>query len=229
MAYSEEDFQIEIDGIIYEIGAANSNVQDFSRRHFNSVRENAVVYCLSRATDIAQGCLSLSKSNLLAALGMLDRGLLECLMWICWVVKADANAQTYRDLAVNELRRITRKNLRTGYGKVFDKVTQEDMTQEFLKSPEMQNIPRRVRIEDVAVEAGLERLYTQFYGAMSLEAHGSAFGISGSNDTEESRFVSLASANSILECINLVAENWIVKRTQTEISEIYRVLGLSRG
>jgi hypothetical protein len=61
---------------------------------------------------------------------------------------------------------------------------------------------------------------------MSIDAHGGSFGIVESGYDEDMPLTSLALANSILACINLVTTNWMKDRKTTGIKEIYRELGL---
>lgn len=228
MPFTEQEFQQEVTGLESEISIAKRSAEDFSKRHFNGVRENAIIFCLERASDIAEGCLIVANAKLPASLGSLNRALLEILFWACWVVQSDENAQAYQGLAVNELKRLMRKNLGTGHARVVHKETQEDKLLEFLKSPEMANVPKRLRIEDVARLAGLERIYTQIYGLMSMDAHGNTFGMSSflATDVDQKMFMLIASANALLACVNLIAKNWIVNLRQTDIADVYRILNI---
>lgn len=223
MADSMKDLQVEIDGLRYEIAAARKNCKDFAKRHFNGTRENALVFCLTRAADTAEACDLAGDAILLAPLYTLTRSLLESLIWVCWIVKSDDNAQIFAEAASNELKRIARKNLATGAATATDTVTGEDKTQELLDSDWFEGTPRRLRIEDSAKACGLERVYTQFYGPLSMQAHGSVFGFE--LDTPEAELLAvMAMAKVLLECINLVVDRWIVKRKQTSPREVYAVL-----
>lgn len=221
-----KDLQVEIDGLRYEIAAARKNSKDFAKRHFNGTRENALVFCLARAADTAEGCDLVGSAKLLAPLYTLTRSLLESLIWVCWIVKSDENAQIFVEAAGNELKRIARKNLATGAARARDRVTGENRTQELLASDWFEGTPRRLRIEDSAKACGLETVYTQFYTPLSMYAHGSVFGFEPAT-TEAALLESVAVmqlANVLLECINLVVERWIVKRKQTSAREVYAVL-----
>jgi hypothetical protein len=223
MSDTSEDLQIEFDGLRREITSARKNASDFARRHFNGTRENALVFCLQRAADIAKGCDLMGEARLLAPLYTLTRGLLESLIWVCWIAKSSENAQVFVDAPVNELKRIARKNLATGFAKVKDKITGEDKTEELLESDWPKGIPRRLRIEDLAKSAGLERIYTQLYGPLSMQAHGSVFEFELSSPEEELLGV-MALANVLMECINTVVQNWIVNRRQIPATEIHAIL-----
>ena len=76
---------------------------------------------------------------------------------------------------------------------------------------------------DVAKTAGLEKLYRQVYGAMPMEVHSNTFGIEKEEDLDEKRFALLASANSFIECINLIVKNWIVNRKIITVADIYGI------
>lgn len=58
MLYTEQEFQVEIDGLKTEVRTAQANVADFSKRHFYGVTENALIYCLSRVRLISQKVVS---------------------------------------------------------------------------------------------------------------------------------------------------------------------------
>lgn len=224
MPYTESELQIEIDGLKTETRIAQANMTAFSERQFNGVRENTLIFCLSRATDTAKGCLLVAESQLAVSLGILTRGLLENLLWTYWVAQSNENAQTYQHLGTNELKRIVKKNLDKGYGTVIDKQTQQNRSQEFLQSPKMKSILRRKNIEDIAKETGLERLYTQMYGSMSMEVHGTTFGVWKEDEIGVKIFALLAAANSFMECINLIVKTWIIEQKLVNATDIYRTL-----
>ena len=226
MASIEEDLQIEINGLRYEIKAAKKNIADYSKRHFNSTRENALIFCLQRAHDLAEGCNLLAETKLLTPVYALTQGLLESLIWVRWIALSNENAQAFVDTTANELKRIARKNLATGHAKVVDRVTHEDKTRELLQSAWAKGISPRLKIEDAAKAAGLERLYTQMYGPLSMQTHGTAFGFELKTSVDEEMVSILAVANVSMESINLVVKNWIVERKLTMVSDIYDVLRL---
>ena len=218
----DADFKIELDGLDYEIQVAKRNLPDYSSRHFNTEREKALIFSLKRSVELSDGCLLCAKQNLLAPIYVMTRGLLESLIWVCWITKSSENAQQYIDATKNELKRIARKNFETGHGRVVDRETEEDKTQELLKSDWVKDIKPRLRIEGAAKDVGLDKLYTQMYGFLSIFAHGIMFETNTSIKEDMSN--TLAIANVLMECINIVVNNWIVSRKQTPIEEIYAIL-----
>jgi hypothetical protein len=222
MSDTDADLKVELDGLDFEIQAAKKNLPEYSGRHFNTEREKALIYCLRRAVELSEGSILCSKENLLAPIYVLTRGLLESLIWACWITKSDDNAQAYIDATKNELKRLARKNLETGHGKVVDTATKVDKTQELLNSDWVKDIRPRLRIEGAAKDVGLDKLYTQMYGFLSMFAHGIMVETNAS--LKDDMVGILAIANVLMECINLVVNNWIVARKQTPIKEIYAIL-----
>jgi hypothetical protein len=216
------DLQIELEGLKYEIQVAKSRLPDYSNRHFNTPKENALIYCLRRAVELSEGCFICAKANLLAPLYVQTRSLIESLVWACWITKSDENALTFIKATKNELKRIARKNLNTGHGRVFDMITNEDKTQELLNSDWVKDIQTRSSIEGVAKDVGLGNLYTQVYGFMSIPAHG--FMLETDADLKDDMVGILAVANVLIESINLVVKNWITNRKQTPVQDIYDIL-----
>ena len=226
MSSIKEDLQIEFDGLRYEIRVANKNIADFSKRHFNSTRENALVFCLQRAVELAQGCDRTAEARLLAPVYVLTGGLFESLVWVCWITFSNENAKAFIKATDNELKRVARKSLTNGHAKVRDKVTREDKTQELLKSAWAKDIERRIKIEEAAKVVGLEKLYIRVYSFLSMHAHGTTFGLTLRGNVDEKLTSVLALANVLMACINLVVKNWIVARKQTAASDIYDILKL---
>jgi hypothetical protein len=222
MSDIDSDLQIELEGLEYEIQAAKSRLPDYSNRHFNTQRENALINSFRRAVELSEGCILCANVDLQAPLHILTRGLLESLIWVCWITKSEENAQTFIDAAKHERKRILRKNLATGHGRVLDKTTHEDKTQELLHSDWVNGIQPRLRIEVAAKDVGLEKLYTQMYGFMSIFAHGIM--LETNADIKIDTFMILAVANVYMECINLVVKNWIVSRKRTPVKDIYAIL-----
>lgn len=222
MSDLDSDLQIELEGLEYEIRVSKSRLPDYSNRHFNTQRENALIYCLRRAVELSEGCVICAKANLLAPLYVLTRGLLESLIWVCWITKSNENAQTFIEATKNELKRIVRKNLETGHGRVVDTATDKDKTRELLNSDWVKDIHPRLKIEGAAKDVGLSKLYTQMYGFMSIFAHGIM--LETNADMKDDMVGILAVANALTECINLVVKNWITDRKQTPVKDIYAIL-----
>jgi hypothetical protein len=228
MLDTKQEIQKEIAMLMKHIEIARESVDDFSKRHSKGVRGNALVHCLRRATDIAEGYVLVAEAGLPISLYVLTRSLYESLVWTRWIALSDENARIFTEAAVNEFKRIARKNLKAGHATIQRKTPQENITQEFLESSAMKGIPKRRRIEDLAKEAGLEKVHTIIYGFLSMSAHGTTFGWDEIANIDEDVLAAIASANALMECINLVVGGWVVGRKQTSISEIYSILGMQK-
>ena len=127
---------------------------------------------------------------------------------------SDENAQMFTDVTVNEVKKIARNLLKGGYGRMEAPSTGADVSNNFLDSPFMKDLPERIIVRSIAEAAGLEPLYLHFYGYVSLYPHGATIGIHDA-DLDKELYVTLGSSLGFLECINVIASDWIVYRKQT--------------
>lgn len=222
MSFTDSDLQIELEGLEYEIQVAKNRLPDYANRHSNTDRENALLYCLKRAIELSEGCKTCTKENLLTPQYLLTRGLLECLLWVCWIAKSQENAQAFVDAPRNELKRLAKKNLKEGHGRVVDKITSEDKTEELLNSDWSKDIRPLLKIEGIAKDVGLGKLYTQMYGFLSIFAHGIM--LETNPNVKDEMGTMLSTASIFMECINLVVKDWIVDQKQTPLKAIYAIL-----
>ncbi len=207
-----------------QVVLAQSNATDFSKRHFNGIREKALLFFLNRAIDLSDGCARLAVQGLSTSLTTLSRSLLETLFWERWVIISDDNAKRFGEDAKNEALGLVKIYLERGHGVVVDKRTGKNANKAILKSPKMKNIPKLPSLEDVAKETGLTRIYNVGYRILSMPVHGKTLGLFETMSTEEEVLASVSVASSSLECINLVAKNWIVSRQITQADDINRIL-----
>jgi hypothetical protein len=215
-----------ISALKHHIAWGERLAKDFQKRHYNGKREKALVYCHFRGVDLARGSLACVEANLPESLTLLCRALLETLFWARYVTLSKDNAQAFEDASIAELKRTARKNLAAGYARILDTSTRDDRTTEFLGSPTMKGIPKRLRIEDAAKAGGLERLYSSVYGFISMYAHGIAFGLLPDTEIPSQTYASASASLGALECTNLLTYEWIVSRKITDASTLTRLLGL---
>jgi hypothetical protein len=208
------------------VNQGERDVFDYERRHFNGKREKAVVYCLQHALDLAKGCIATALERLPDSLATLKRALLETLFWARYVTLSKENAKEFVDSPIQEMKRVTRKNLKAGYYRVMEKYTNVDKSKEILESLELEGIPKRKSIEDIAVAGGLGRVYTNIYGFISMIAHGKAYDLSPKLASDDELYTSISTALGALECINLITSDWIVYREITPIDMLTRLIGV---
>jgi len=200
-------------------------VIDFEHRHFNGIREIAIIYCLRHAIDLAKGCLTTALAELPDSLTTLSRALLETLFWARYVTLSNENAQEFTDSTINEMKRIARKNLNAGYANVYDIKTNDNKTSELLDSPFMKDIPPRISIESAAKIGGLEHIYTNIYGFISMIAHGRAFNLRTTSESKDEIYASISAALGALQCVEVMTSDWIIDRKQTPKEILFQMLG----
>lgn len=207
------------------IEQSERDIVDFEHRHFNGTREKVVIYCLRHAVDLAKGCVAAAQSELPDSLATLSRALLETLFWARYVTMSTENAQEFADSTVNEMKRVSRKNLNAGYAKVYGIKMNEDKTKEILNSPLMKDVPKRVSIETAAEMGGLERVYTIVYGFISMVAHGRAFDLRTQPDNKDEIYATVSVALGSLQGVEIITADWIIHRKQTPRETLGKILG----
>lgn len=199
---------------------------DFELRHYNGAREEAVVYCLRHGIDLAKGCLATALKELPESATTLSRACLETMFWTRYVTMSEENAQEFVTSTVNEMKRISRKNIVAGYAKVYHLETDEDRTKEILESPLLAEIPKRISIETASKAGGLERVYTMVYGPLSMIAHGRAFNLKLHQDRNRELFAAASAAVGALQCTEMISADWIIHRKQTPREILVKMLGV---
>lgn len=219
------DYQDLISAFKKRVEQSEKFIADFERRHYNGTREKAVIYCLRHAVDLAKGCLATAIAELPDSLTTLSRALLETLFWARYVTISNENAQEFANSTVNEMKRVSRKNLNAGYAKIYDVRTNDDKTEEILNSPLMKDIPKRVSIETAAQLGGLERVYTNVYGFISMIAHGRALDLRTKPDNKDELYAAVSAALGALQGVEIITADWIIHRRQTPRETLVEILG----
>ncbi|MBZ0298746.1 MAG: DUF5677 domain-containing protein [Anaerolineae bacterium] len=218
------ELQEELDLLAAAVRTTEKNFNDFNNRHFNGLKEEIVIHCIKRSGDLGNGCLIAAKTKLPQSLYILTRGLFETLIHINWVIVSDENAKTFADLTLNEVKRTGRNSMNRGFAHITNRETGEDVTKEAIDLY-FSDLSRRPTLENMAKAAGLERLYVVFYGFLSIQSHGYTFSLSLPFETvDDELMLAVASAKSLVQAINLVAETWIVRRKKTSTNDIYDIL-----
>jgi len=220
------DYQEILSAFRQRISQNEKYVIDFENRHYNSIQELTVIYCFRHAIDLAKGCLVTAGAELPDSLTILCRAMMDTLFWTKYISLSTEYAQKFADSTLDELKRIARKNIEAGYAHITDLNSDDDKTTEALNSPSMKDIPKRIGIEDVAKQGGLESLYTRFYGFQSIIVHGRGFSLPREASNNDEFYTSISFALGMLECIEVIASDWIISRQQTTEKTLFRLLGI---
>ncbi len=226
MSDTKPGLEDEIAFLRDEITSAKTGVRDFQKRHLNGQQEDCLIYCLKRAIDISEGCLLAADTRLPESAAVLGRGLFEILIEVNWITFSKENAKKFAEATLGELKTNVREALKRGVGRVTLKATGEDKSQEFLSSPVMQDIPRRLQFGQMAKDVGLGKIFEMLYGFFSMCAHGFAYGIAEELALESHLDATTAASVATMRCINLVVTAWMVKRQRSTVSQIREVLGI---
>jgi len=175
------------------------------------------------ATDNATGCALLADARLSAPVAAVTRSMLESLVTTHWASLSDANAEEIQTAARYEHIRLMRNILRNDHGIIKNRITGQNETQKILDPPWVKTAKSPPRVNTMAKESGLNKLYDMFYGIMSLLAHGT--------DTralldEQSDLLSrsVEAARTLLEAIYLVVVNHVRWHRSTAVTEIEAIL-----
>lgn len=220
------DFQELVSAFMKHVEQSERYIADFERCQYNGTREKAVIYCLRHAVDLAKGCLAIAKAELPDSLTTLRRAVLETFFWARYVTMSEENAQEFADSTMNELKRITRKNLTAGYAKIYGIKIKDDQTKEFLNSSVMKTIPKRISLEKAAELGGLKHVYTIVYGFDSMIAHGRAFDLRTESDIKSELCSSISEALGAFQGVEIITADWIIHRKQTPRETLVRMFGV---
>src|SRR6266404_8445372 len=178
-------------------------------------QDNVLLHFITRAIELGQACFSVSELN--TPLCVLTRVLCEDLFTIFWVSLSEANAAEYAKQPISQMAKIVRINLQRGQARILNTETEEDATQGF--SPELDNVilPGK-KVEQMAIESGLGKVYDIVYRFASLSTHGNSFDLSSGPDWQ---VPTLSATVSILNAIVLIVEN---SNRTTRASDILRAM-----
>jgi hypothetical protein len=143
-----------------------------------------------------------------------------------YVTMSKENAQEFVDSTNNEMKRLSRNNMKAGYLKVYDTETNYDKTKEVFESMSQERIPDRISIKKVAELGGLERVYTNIYGFISMIAHGRAFDWRTESKNESEIYASISAALGAIQGVEIITADWIIHRKQTPRETLVQILGV---
>jgi hypothetical protein len=177
------------------------------------------------ATDNAAGCALLADARLSAPVAAVVRTMLESLVTTHWASLNNANAEEIQTAAQFEFMRLMRNLVTKGRGIIQNRITGQNETQRILDHPLIKTAKRPPRINRMAKESGLDKLYDLSYGFMSLLAHGTD---TTSLGQQQSGLLSASveAARAFLEAIYLIVVNRVREHRSTEVTEIEAILGV---
>jgi len=185
-------------------------------RNSDKQQDKIVLHLMNRAIQIGEACFV--ASDLATPVLVLLRVLCEDLLLLFWISRSEENAAGYAKASISDFAKIARVNLQGGRAKVVHRSTGEDKTEAFLPKLKRLGAPRK-RIETLARNSGLGKLYDILYRFASSEVHANTFGVLSAADADEALSTAFPAINSLLQAIILIADN-----RSTPAEEILRVL-----
>jgi hypothetical protein len=139
----------------------------------DDVQTLSLLACTRRAADLMGGASLVAHKKSLDALAVLDRALWETMLYARWVFQSEDNAKRFREFGRAQLKKLMVKNLKAGTARITHMVTGEDVTEEFLRHPGLQDLDRPGDWQNMADAVGAGKAHRALYGMMAMLAHGS--------------------------------------------------------
>lgn len=153
-----------------QVAAVKARVERFRFRKAENHQDEVLIHCLERAADLGEGCLLVGQGRLALALSVLVRTLTETLFLACWASLSVVNAQSCADASNAALARIARSSLEKGRARIRDTSSGQDQTATVL--PHIQGLEKPpLKVEQMARETGLAKVYDLLYRFESTAAH----------------------------------------------------------
>jgi hypothetical protein len=186
-------------------------------------QDEVLLHFISRATQIGEACFRVA--DLVTPLLVLMRVLCEDFFLIFWVAQSEANAVEYANTSgISELARLGRIYLDRNRAKIVHNSTGEDRTAAVL--PELgKYISVRKKIESIARDSGLGKVYDIVYRPASMEVHGKTFGLDFDAD-EGALSAAYPAIISIIEAILLIVDKYPTGTVEPE--EILRLMRIEK-
>lgn len=187
-------------------------------------RDEHVRRIMRYCADLCDGVRTLGSAGNRAAVGLINRSVVEQFITLRWITLSIENANEHRASTEAALIRVTKANLERGLLRIFDRETGSIATDEVLSSDRFKKVPKPRPVSSKAEAAGVGDLYDLLYRFMSLDTHGHA------NDepdlTEESVIGQLHVTGALSKVIGHSAVYWLRAR---EIAKIENVRALLLG
>lgn len=180
-------------------------------------RDKVLRYFMDRAAQLGEACFR--TSDLQMPLFVLARVLCEDFFTMYWASLSEENSTEYSKVALSEMAKMLRHNLKNKRARVRDIPSGKDVTAEFL--PELEgHVTKKKTIEQIAKESGLSKVYDIVYRYDSLEVHGNTFGLSDLRSEMDGIAVAVSAINAFLRVILSVADNKDQPLTADEVLSV---------
>ncbi len=199
------------------VDALKARLNQASFSSSDKQRDKVLRYFMERAAQLGEACFR--TSDLQMPLFVLARVLCEDFFTMYWASLSDGNSTEYSKVALSEMAKVIRRNLKNKRARIREISSGKDVTAEFL--PELEcHVAKKRTIEQIAKESGLSKVYDIVYRYDSLEVHGNTFGLSDLKPKMDGIAVAVSAINAFLRVILRVADNKDQPLTADEILSI---------
>jgi hypothetical protein len=184
----------------------------------------ALRHVLHELIDVLRGAMITGYSTLPISSAAVARAAFERMVLAYWIATDVSNAQDYAGESKNELARQIRKLIEKKVAKTTDVDSGEDTTKRTRSDPALANLTKRRGMEEMARAAGIEDLFSTFYGWISMLAHGNTFNlpIATTEILSMTEYVTAASAAAVSH----VTRRWYIDRKPAAKKQLLQIFGI---
>ncbi len=186
--------------------------------------EQYLVVRLYLAIENICGCGILARHRLVSPLLSIERALLDGFISIYWATSGPERGQRLLDASTEEMVRLARNAIKAGDARIEHRETGQNFSGSFTRDARVSGAKKYPRVDEMARESGLGRLYNMTYGFLSMFAHGGGPLIVAEAERDELLMTHLPAAMSFLRAMHLVVVNHIKNGRPTDIAELEAVL-----
>jgi hypothetical protein len=173
------------------------------------------LYLVARAVEHGEAALRIA--DLETPLFILARVICEDFFLIYWVSASSKHATEYDKGAASQWAKLLRINVLRKRARIIKTETGANVTRKYMPRLEALNFERR--IEQIAGESGLLKVYDMVYRYHSLYVHGNTYKFESENPV-----VALANINAFLKVILFVGDHACATVTRNEVLQSLGVL-----
>jgi len=199
-------YLVKLHGLVEEIRRRNESP---IYRRAAQTHERVLLHFLYRTGQIAQACFLTGSEGLGTPLYVLMRVICEDLFLSLWIANTPGNAEGYKTQALSELTRMVAVNLEKGFAALTQVSTGEDRTAALTPEIRQRFIQPRTKIDQIAKQVGLEKVYDFVYRVASLEVHSKSFTTDRPMIDDEGLRSALPAIISLVQSVILVVDNTI--------------------
>lgn len=178
-------------------------------------------YFMLRAADIGEAAFRVGRLDLPQMI--FARVLCEDFIQFFWANQSANNAAQFSEAVLSELVRAARSNIIEGRAQFRDKTTGQNHSKRILAELDKKIVPR-LKVQEMAADCGLAKIYDILYRFGSLPVHAKTFDVAGYTGTNDE--AALAAPLSVIAGFLRVILGVVEKPTSAQ--DVLKRLGLDK-